>query len=136
MEAKEDVFEAMVAGKIRDIQALISQIENEIKERTDIDEKVLAEIQEEIMKVRNRLLEVEQFSGSVQSSHPFPRIDTLEKEVVALEGQKRFENVAFWRDLTSLRRELRIYMKELNDLIRKAKLVQNNVSGRGFAEKA
>jgi len=136
MEAKENVFEVMISEKIADIRGLISQIENEIKERTGIDESVLTEIQEDILKVRNKILEVEQFSGSTQSGHPFPKIDTLEKEVITLEGQKRFENVAFWRDLTGLRRELRIYMSQLNDLLRKAKLVKFDVKGGRFTKEA
>ena len=135
-QENEDVFQTMVAGKISDIRKAVAEIEQEIQQRESIDSEVLVEIQKEIMEVRNRMLEVEQFSGSVQSSHPFPRIDTLEREVVSLEGQKRFEKVSCWRDLTSLRKEIRFYMKELNDLLRKIKLVQNDVSSRGFTEEA
>ncbi len=127
---KGDVFEVLITEKIKDIQGLIFQIESEIKERTGIDEKVLNEIQDEIMKVRNKIIEIEQFSNSSQSGHPFPKIDTLEREVISLEGQKRMEDVAFWRDLTALRRELRIYTKELLDLIRKAKLVKADANNR------
>ena len=130
-----DIFQTMVAGKIGDIRKAVDEIEDEIKERTDIDAVVLAEIQNEIMEVRNRMLEVEQFSGSVHGEHPFPKVDVLEREIVELEGQKRNEKVSCWRDLTALRRELRVYMKELNDLMRKAELVKNDSSGR-FAKEA
>ena len=131
----QDVFQVMVAEKIKDIRKAIDEIEAEIKERKDIDAKVLAEIQRDLLEVRNRMLEVEQFSGAVEGNTPFPRIDVLEKEFVELEGQKRFEEVSCWRDLTSLRKEIRFYMKELNDILRKAKLVQND-SSRRIAEKA
>lgn len=130
-----DIFQTMVAGKIGDIRKAVDEIEDEIKERTDIDAVVLAEIQNEIMEVRNRMLEVEQFSGSAHGEHPFPKVDVLEREIVELEGQKRNEKVSCWRDLTVLRRELRVYMKELNDLMRKAELVKNDSSGR-FAKEA
>ena len=130
-----DIFQTMVAGKIGDIRKAVDEIEDEIKERTDIDAVVLAEIQNEIMEVRNRMLEVEQFSGSAHREHPFPKVDVLEREIVELEGQKRNEKVSCWRDLTVLRRELRVYMKELNDLMRKAELVKNDSSGR-FAKEA
>jgi len=125
-EAGKDLFEVLVTEKIKDIRKTIDEIENEINERKGIDSKVLTEIQDEILKVRNRMLEVEQFTGAVQGNHPFPRIDVLEKELVNLEGQKRFEEVSCWRDLTNLRKEIRIYLRELNDLLRKAKLVQND----------
>jgi septal ring factor EnvC (AmiA/AmiB activator) len=131
----QDVFQVMVAEKIKDIRKAISEIETEVNERKDIDAKVLTEIQHDLTEVRNRMLEVEQFSGAVEGNTPFPRIDVLEKEVVELEGQKRLEKVSCWRDLTSLRKEIRFYMRELNDILRKAELVKNDRSGR-FAEKA
>ena len=134
-ETKPDVFQAMVAGKISDIKRAVDEIEAEIGERTGIDAAVLAEIQNEILEVRNRMLEVEQFSGTVHGEHPFPKVDVLEREIVELEGQRRNEKVSCWRDLTALRRELRVYMKELNDLMRKAELVKNDSSGR-FAKEA
>ena len=131
----QDVFQVMVAEKIKDIRKAISEIEAEVNERKDIDAKVQAEIQHDLTEVRNRILEVEQFSGAVEGNTPFPRIDVLEKEVINLEGQKRFEEVSCWRDLTSLRKEIRFYMRELNEILRKAELVKNDSSGR-IAEKA
>lgn len=131
-ETNLDVFQTMVSGKIADIRKAINEIEAEINERRDIDAAVLAEIQSEIMAVRNRMLEVEQFSGSVNGGIPLPRIDVLERAIVGLDAEKRSETVSCWRDLTALRRELRIYMKELNDMMRKAELVKNDGS-RGIA---
>ena len=134
-ETKLDVFQTMVAGKIGDIRSAINEIDEEIKQRKDIDSEVLEEIQGDILAVRNRMLEVEQFSGSIHGEHPFPKIDVLERELVELQGQKRNETVSCWRDLTALRREIRAYMKELNDLMRKAELVKNEGS-RGIAKEA
>ncbi len=125
------VFQDMISGRIKDIREAIDEIEGEIKQRRDIDERVLEEIRAEILKVRNRILEVEQFTGSSQSGE-LPGVDTLEREVVSLEGEKRMESVSCWRDLTSLRKELRLYMRELNDLLRKAKMVRPD-AGSGEA---
>ena len=79
-----DVFHAMVEGKIHDIKTAIDEIEAEIKERRDIDEQTLGEIQDEILQIRNRILEVEQISGSQQKGSAFPFLEELEKEVLNL----------------------------------------------------
>jgi hypothetical protein len=126
VQTVNDAFRDMIADKIKDIRKAIEETEKEIAERKDIDNKVQDEIQAELVRVKNRILEVEQFSGADHGDTPFPKVDSLEREMINLEGQKRNEEVSCWRDLTMLRKEIRIYMRELDDILRKAKMVQHD----------
>lgn len=132
-DVNEDIFSAIVLGKISDIKKGIDEIEAEIKERRDIDEKTLFDIQNDILQVRNRILEVEAITGS--KSNVSPIVEEMQKEILTLDAEKRHETVALWRDMTALRREIRLYMKELNDLARRAALIKNERSRNAF-EKA
>jgi len=125
-DVNEDIFSAIVLGKINDIKKGIDEIEAEIKERRDIDQKSLFDIQNEILEVKNRILEVEQITGSKSNASPI--VEEMQKEILTLDAEKRHEAVDLWRDLTALRREIRLYMKELNDLLRRANIIKNERS--------
>ena len=75
-DSEGDVFQEMVFGKISDIREAIDEIEHEIRNREDIDEKNLKEVEDEILQIRNRILEIQQLTGHNASA--FPALETLE----------------------------------------------------------
>lgn len=111
--------------KITLLNQFIDQITTDIKSRRSLNKMFLKNLNQEIREVEFQLKEIKNWQLGQNASIEQRRIH-LEKELTQLKRQKREWLTQSWRDIQSLRKELRQYQGELRSLERIMLAYQNN----------
>ena len=107
-----DPLESLVSGKLAIIEAGLKQVTEEIEERHTLHEQLVEELDRQLCIQNEALLQVAPH-GNMPSTVGDPRRrSAIEKELATLEGDKRHEHIAVWKDVASLKRELRELSRE------------------------
>lgn len=108
----ENLLENFIAGKLRILEKGINQITEDIDERQKLHDKLLEEINKELCGQKSLLFQVAP-NGSAPFTIGDPRRrGTIEKEIASLKGEKRREETLSWKDITTLKKELRLLFRE------------------------
>jgi hypothetical protein len=117
--------------KIALLNQFIGQIASDIKSRRSLNKMFLKHLNQEIRDTEFQLKEIKSWQLGNNASIESRRIH-LEKELTQLKRQKREWLTDSWKDIQSLRKELRQHEGELRSLQRiKSAYLNNNENGAG-----
>lgn len=102
------------------ISGLISQI----YKRNEIKDSNLYKIDTDIIKCRTQLFEIENIPKLYDSTIARTK-NTLEREILSLEKEKRAEYVSWWRDLVLVKRDLINTLKEFKSSEKRLDLIMD-----------
>lgn len=100
------------------VSGLISQIHR----RNNMKDENLYRIDKDMMKCQSKLFEIEHIPKWYNANITRTR-NTLEKEILALEKEKRAEYVSWWRDLVLIKKDLINTFKEFKSAEQRQNLV-------------
>ncbi len=107
-----DPLESLVSGKLAIIEGGLKQVAEEIEERNTLHEQLVEELDRQLCIQTEALMQTAPH-GNMPSTVGDPRRrSAIEKELASLEGDKRHEYIAVWKDIASLKRELRELSRE------------------------
>lgn len=110
--------------KAATIEAEIRKINQDMEIRKKIHKECQCKIKKDRKEIERWLKEISLYSPGTRHSIDLRRQD-LERTLISLSKEQRFTKLNLWRDLVSLRRELRELTLELSALKRIAELVEN-----------
>ena len=120
-----------IEDKIVLLTQFIDQINTDIKSRRSLNKMFLKNLNQEIRETEFQLKEIKTWQLGNNASIESRRIH-LEKELTQLKRQKREWLTDSWKDIQSLRKELRQHEWELRSLQRiKTAYMNNNHNGAG-----
>jgi len=99
-----DPVEAFVSGKARIIEAVISLAVKDIEARELLMEATLDGIDNQMCELRTALMAVAPWGDSPSTLGDSRRRSAIEKELVALDAEKRAETTTSWRDIAALKK--------------------------------
>lgn len=105
---------------VENLETRIKEIEKEIKERIRIKERNIADLEHERRRFEKKTNEL---NFNKFNSHFQSRRTTLEIQMLGIEKAKQEEAVSCFRDLQSLRQELRTAKEEVKREREKSKLI-------------
>lgn len=119
-----DPIDRFLTRKLSIREASIKQVANEIAERIRLRNKLFEWIDQDICELKERLyLTAPWGHASPFSVGDARRRAAIERELSALETEKRREETSAWRDVASLKRELRELLSEYEEEKRKQELM-------------
>ncbi len=103
----------MISGRQTIIEAGIKQVDEEIEVRYHLHYRLVEELDRQLCLQKEALMQV-----APHGNFPFTvgdprRRSALEKDLASLEGDKRHEMIAVWKDVASLKSERRTLLQEL-----------------------
>ena len=108
-----DPLGAFLTGKKRFLAKSVEDLLGLLYEREQIKYDSLRKIDYDSAQIKARLFEIDSWRTGIN-----PQIDktraNIERELLAFEREKRFEEVACWRDTTRLKSELREVLREFD----------------------
>lgn len=113
----------LMAGKLRIIEAAIEQITNEVEDRENLQKVLLETIDNEICDQKEALYQVAPHGSSPFTVGDSKRRASIERELAALEAEKRKETCSTWKDIANLKRELRDLLREHNEEKRRQRVM-------------
>jgi len=114
-----DPLEAFVQGKLRILEAAIAQVLKEIEQRELLRDVMLDAIDNQMCELTTSLMAVAPWGDSPSTVGDPRRRAALEKEISALDAEKRHETTATWKDIANLKKELRELLREYHEEKRK-----------------
>jgi len=119
-----DLIENILSEKLGLIRSKANAILKLIDERLTVKAKVLTNLDDEILKARNMILErTPQFNYAPITTDPLNK--DLEKEIFRLEKSKIDEEVRSWNDVLRLKREIIDLVNELSNADIRRRLIEN-----------
>jgi len=100
-----------IEDKLRFLGESIDEVTTQLKNRHAQKHDFLKELDQTICEVQTAIYHLDQM-GDVHNNQMSRRRINLEKEIKALEKEKRTQELEHWRDTTALQKELRQLKKE------------------------
>lgn len=123
-DAQADPVLGFLADKIRIVEASIRQVVEELDERQKLQESTIAAIDKESCVFKERLFQVAPHGSSPFTVGDSRRRASIESEIAALEKEKRHEKTAAFKDVASLKKELRELIREYLEEKRKERAMR------------
>ena len=111
--ADKDSLEGLLFGRLTVIEAGVKQVEEEIEVRYVLHEQLVAELDRQLCIQNTALMQVAPHGNSPITVGDPRRRSSIEKELATLEGDKRHEMIAVWKDVATLKSERRTLLQEL-----------------------
>lgn len=122
-EVKDEYFlKDVLTEKIRFLREILTEIDNQMKDRETLKEKILIKINKGICYLRTQIYEIDSWGYGNNKSIDLRR-SKIEKEVEALKKQKRDELRESWRDIALLRKEHREFFHQYRNALRRVKVI-------------
>ena len=109
----KDSLESLISGRVTIIEAGIKQVEEEIDVRYSLHNRLVEELDRQLCIQKGALMQVAPYGNLPFTVGDPRRRSALEKEMATLEGDKRHEMIAVWKDVASLKSERRTLLQEL-----------------------
>ena len=121
----DDPLDRFLAGKLSIRHASIAQVAREIQSRIRLRDRLLAAMDQDMARLKEKLYQAAPWG----ESSPFSvgdgkRRAGIESQLSALEVEKRREETSAWRDVASLKKELRELLREYEEEKRKLEVMQ------------
>ena len=117
----------LFSTKAKTLKATVKQLLDEIKIREKVHDDLMSRITQDSCKCGTYLLELNRFTNDNYISERvielFPRRNQLEEQVLALEKEKREEDLMFWKDISALKKYLMSALAEYWNIVRKNEFV-------------
>jgi hypothetical protein len=121
---KNDIIANIFNDKLELIKGKINDLLKLIDERLKVKTQVLSNLENEILRAKNIILE-----KSPRSAYSLLVIDPicrdLEKEIFRIEKTKIEEEITAWNDVLQLKRDIVDLENELSNATNKSKLIEN-----------
>lgn len=128
-EAEEKGKNGLLNGLMRDkfdtVRITLLDILNEINMRSILDQELMGNINDELCRLRSELFRLSQLPAGINQSMDMQR-NNLESRIASLEDELRYKGINLWRDISSLKRELRETFTRYQDLQRKLKIIDGS----------
>lgn len=119
-----DPIAQFVAGRLTIIKATVREVLEEIDHRDQLSTRVLEAIDKDELLQKERLFQVAPH-GSVAFTIGDPRRRAaIESELSALRKERRHEEVACWKDVNTLKRDLRDLLQTYREELRRTKVIR------------
>jgi len=118
-----DPIAGFLTDKIRIIEASIKQVADEIENREQLRDRMLTEIDKQTCAQKEMLYFMAPHGPCPFTVGDSRRRSGIEKELASLETDKRREETSAWRDVSTLRKELRELFREYEDEKRKQRVM-------------
>jgi hypothetical protein len=102
-----DPIDSFLSEKTRILKTAIRQVLEHIAERESLRDEMVAQINDQQCDAKGRLYRVAPYGDAPLTIGDPRRRSAIEKELTDLEGEKRREMVSAWKDISTLRKELR-----------------------------
>jgi len=114
-KAPTDPLDTFTAGKSEILEAGIQQVMEEIEVREKLHEELIEELDKQFCIQKEALMQVAPHGNSPFTVGDPRRRGSIEKELCSLDSEKRHEQVAVWKDVSSLKREFRELSREMEE---------------------
>jgi len=126
-EQDKSVLENMVFDRVKTLKASVNALLEEIGLRTDLNERQFGEIDGEILRLKNRLLQYESLEYQVLDGLDRAKREAksqAESDVLELKQERRKEELECWRDLMFLKKYLMVSLKDYWELVRRWRVLK------------
>lgn len=115
-------LEDLVHEKVGCLATILSDIQRDIKTRTQLSSLVLSHIDTYYCYLKSQLLDLYRWPLATSRVIDHRRFG-IEKLLEALHREKRRELTECWQDIAKLRSEFRTWFKQYSDLVQRARLL-------------
>ena len=120
---QEDLLVSLVADRLRIMEAGIRQLIIEMEERKRLRDRMLDDIDQEICAQKEMLFQVAPNGVSPFTVGDPRRRSAIEKEIASLDAEKRAQETSAWKDVSTLKKELRELGREYLEEKRKQRVI-------------
>ncbi len=124
-QGEESIIDRILSQKLDLIKSTINDLSGLIDERLQIRDKTLSDLEEEILRARNMILEKNHPSIYAQNKTD-PLVKNLEGEIFKLEKSKIDEKIKTWNDVLQLKRAIIDFHVNLRSAEAKCRLFGEN----------
>lgn len=110
---KRDAWDDLLSGKAEIIRECIRQIEEEIEEREALYARTVESLDRQYLELKEALIQTAPYGSSTVTIGDSKRRSSIEKDISAIESERRREEVGAWKDISRLKAELRLLNREL-----------------------
>lgn len=132
----ESLSDILFSKKSKTLKATVKQLLDEIQRREKLHGDLMKRIIQDSCKCGTYLLELNKLTHdnyiSARVIELFPRRNQLEEQVLALEKEKREEDLMFWKDISALKKYLMSALAEYWDVVRKNEFVNLDIKNENF----
>lgn len=121
--SQQDPIEGFVRDKLIIIEAAINQVLGEIEQREQLLTELLEDIDAQICIQKEMFFRIAPYGSSAITEGDPKRRVAIEGMLASLETEKRREQASAWKDIASLKRELRELLREYNEEKRKQRVI-------------
>jgi len=118
-----DPIAGFVQNKLLIIESAIKQVMGEISQREILLAELLEDIEQQICIQKEMFFRVAPYGASFITEGDPKRRVAIERTLAELECEKRREQASAWKDIASLKRELRELFREYNEEKRKQRVM-------------
>jgi hypothetical protein len=118
-----DTLDTLLSGRLKVIEAGIEQILEEIHGRETLHDSLLYDIDRDLCEQKERLYQVAPHGSSPFTVGDSKRRASIEKELAALKAEKRTESGGLWKDVATLKKELRELLREYEEEKRRQQVI-------------
>jgi len=112
------------SDKAKVLREELEKINRDVEARKKIHDEVKEDVCKDVKEIRRLLHEISLYSPGTKHSIDLRRMD-LEREMIGLGKELRLSKLTLWKDIVSLRHEMREILFEYQALKRMAELVEN-----------
>jgi len=117
-------LDALLGEKVGCLSNILAQIQQDMQSRKVLSDRVLHHIEQHYCYLKTKLFELYTWAmgrnRTVES-----RRSSLEKQLDALNQEKRLEQVKSWQDIVSLKKEWRNWFKQYCDVMQRSKIIMH-----------
>ncbi len=125
-EQPTDILNVLVGERLRFFERVIADLKAQIEERKELGARLKRLVDQEWCEAKARLFELDIWPmGSIRSIDQ--RRQAIDGELAALETEKRTEDVACFRDIGLIKRDLREWERRYNDIARRAWVIKGAI---------
>lgn len=121
-ETQADSLETLLTEKISCLSNILAQIQQDMQSRRALSGTVMQHIDQHYCYLKTKLFEL--YTWALGRSRSIEqRRSSLEKQLDALDQEKRLELVKSWQDIEGLKKEFRQWFKQYRDVMQRAKII-------------
>jgi hypothetical protein len=121
-DKQSDSLEYLFQDKVDSLSEILAQIDRDIKSRNDLSKDVIEQIDQHYRYIKTKYYELQQWMFG-HNRWVEQRRSALERQLDALDQEKRQEQIQCWRDIAQLTREFRDWFKQYCDLMQRIKII-------------
>ncbi len=120
----DDPIAQFLSDRLRIIERTIREVVEEIASRERLNAKVIDAIGKDELVQKERLFQVAPNGTAVFTVGDPRRRSAIESEIAALQKERRHEDLAQWKDISGLKRDLRELLREYREESRRSRVLQ------------